>query len=263
MEIDSENLFALVFERKALWDKTAKEYRNRILVDRLWRQVSTELGGVATTDDVKKKWKNLRNSFGKELKKIPEGRSGDAGPLNCETYTTWPFLTQMMFLKDQMRSRKSGGNLGSVSTAQEEDLDDSADLHQTVRTVASDDHNDVSNRDVFEIDSVAEVVANSRARFPCVKRGAQQQLIEIETRKLRLLEQKANKLDTKEDDEDVAFFKSLIPHVRKIKAEQKLRFRTDIQNVVLQYVYNEHRMQTMSDTRSVQSFTPSQNRIHT
>ena len=53
----------------------------------------------------------VRDMFGKELKKIQKARSGDEAPLNYETYTTWPHFKSMLFLKNQMKPRKSGGNL--------------------------------------------------------------------------------------------------------------------------------------------------------
>lgn len=50
MESESENLISLVFARKPLWDKTLKQYRNRVIVDKLWRQVCNELGGEITSN---------------------------------------------------------------------------------------------------------------------------------------------------------------------------------------------------------------------
>ncbi|XP_055590271.1 uncharacterized protein LOC129742397 [Uranotaenia lowii] len=116
MEIDqTENLINCVFAKRPLWDKTTKFYRNRIEIEKLWRTVATELGGDTTSDSAKKKWKNLRDTFSKELRKIPESRSGDASRLNFEAYTTWPCFESMVFLRHQLKPRKSGGNLSRAS----------------------------------------------------------------------------------------------------------------------------------------------------
>lgn len=45
MDIDAENLVYSVFAKKALWDKTTKLYRNRLVVEKLWKEVAIELGG--------------------------------------------------------------------------------------------------------------------------------------------------------------------------------------------------------------------------
>lgn len=277
MEFDSENLISLVFTRKALWDKTTKEYRNRLKVDKLWRQVSNELGGDVTStvnndllfngftsyfqfsaDAVKKKWKNLRNSFGKELRKIPEGRSGNEGPLNFETYTTWPYFDSMLFLKDQMRSRKSGGNL----PVDDDDVEE-MDLQENELRAVPDEPNEVCNPDLSEIDSVIESIPQPsfhRSNRP-VKRSAQLQLIAIEARKLKLLERKVGKSNTCDDDEDGAFFKSLLPHVRKLEPEEKLEFRMEIQSVVQKYVYKKNKLLNNPNIHNIQSSTPLRNHV--
>ncbi|XP_055615419.1 uncharacterized protein LOC129761705 [Toxorhynchites rutilus septentrionalis] len=56
--------------------------------------------------------KSLRDTFGKELRKVPEGRSGDAGPLNFESHTSWPYYESMLFLMHQMRP----GSLEEISS---------------------------------------------------------------------------------------------------------------------------------------------------
>nr|XP_029720875.1 uncharacterized protein LOC115262618 [Aedes albopictus] len=79
----------------------------------------------------------------------------------------------------------------------------------------------------------------SPLRLPTIdleKEGPQQQLLAIEAKKLKLLEKKVNKAAAV-DDEDEAFFKSLLPHVRKLKSEQKLLFRMEVQKVVHKFVY--------------------------
>ncbi|XP_065078342.1 uncharacterized protein LOC135701461, partial [Ochlerotatus camptorhynchus] len=256
-EIDSENLIALVLTRKALWDKTLKQYRNRLMVDKLWRQVSCELGGEATTDAVKKRWKNLRTSFAKEMKKIPEGRSGDAGPSNYGTYTSWPFFESMLFLKDQVKPRKSGSNLSAGGGGNENDVDDE-DLHESVSETIPEEPTD--NADAYEVAPAAEIIPhpNPQPRNRAGKRGVQQQLIDIEARKLRLLEKKANKSSACDDDEDEAFFKSLLPHVKKLKPREKLEFRMEMQSLVHKLVYKDNRTQDDPNVYNIQSSTPLQ-----
>lgn len=58
---------------------------------------------------VKTKWKNLRDTFRRELRKIPAPRSGDAADAIHEV--TWPYYKYLLFLKDQFISRNRGSNI--------------------------------------------------------------------------------------------------------------------------------------------------------
>lgn len=64
-----------------------------------------------TEDDAKKKWKNLRDTFLKEIKKVKKSRSGD-GQECAEIYTgKWIYYKSMLFLKDTMTPRDTEGNI--------------------------------------------------------------------------------------------------------------------------------------------------------
>lgn len=186
-----------------------------------------------------------------------------------------------MFLKDQMTSRKSGGNLPPCGGENEEDWNE-ADLQQTGQLVPTEDV--VEDRDAYEVQSMAQANAQpisirsgkrttdhedeNRNEYedqfvtqavaqPTIhpirsgKRGAQQQLLDIKARKLRLLEKKVDKSTTKDEDEDEAFFKSILPHVKKLKPEDKLVFRMEIQSVVQKHVYGKPKR-----TQIMQNSTP-------
>lgn len=74
---------------------------------------------------------------------------------------------------------------------------------------------------------------------------------------MKLLENKVRK-GTSGDDEDEAFFKSLLPHVRKMQPEKKLVFRVQVQNLVQKFVYQKNRLlndpnQNLDDSRASSS----------
>jgi hypothetical protein len=91
----------------ALWKKSAKGYSDRVIKSNIWRRILTTLEGqfgqaflkeqnVSTVDELKKKWRNLRDYFGLKLKKV-RGKSGTgAEDVRCE----WPFFEAMTFLID-------------------------------------------------------------------------------------------------------------------------------------------------------------------
>ena len=50
-----------------------------------------------------KKWKNLRDTFVRELRKVKKRKSGEKGP----SYTSkWPYFEIMMFLSDTVKHRQ-------------------------------------------------------------------------------------------------------------------------------------------------------------
>nr|CAI5818001.1 unnamed protein product [Callosobruchus analis] len=56
------------------------------------------------------KWKNLRDYFSKELKKVPLTRSGDPGEEALKK-SAWSHFKSLLFLKDQLLLRTSHSNL--------------------------------------------------------------------------------------------------------------------------------------------------------
>lgn len=65
------------------------------------------------------------------------------------------------------------------------------------------------------------------------------ELLQIERKKLDMLIQKRSAKGEKdtENDEHLLFFKTLLPHVRKISPHQIIPFRTQIQDVVQRFAY--------------------------
>ncbi|XP_034118108.1 transcription factor Adf-1-like [Drosophila albomicans] len=108
--MDIENLISEVFLRPALWDQKSKNYHNRILVEKNWTEIENML--ETSKDGLKKKWKNLRDQFRNEWKKIPISKSGDSGVSEeaYSNYTSWPHFNSLLFLKDQIKPCKSVGN---------------------------------------------------------------------------------------------------------------------------------------------------------
>lgn len=64
-----------------------------------------------------------------------------------------------------------------------------------------------------------------------------QNILDIAKQKLQYLTEKAVRKQGKDGDEDNLFFKTLLPHVKKIPDEMKLAFKGRIQEVVQEYAY--------------------------
>lgn len=74
----------------------------------------------------KAKWKNLKDKFRIELKKIPECRSGSEAH---EYKGKWPFFNMMMFMRDIVAPSNTEGNLGnSIPSAVTSDVDTDTEI---------------------------------------------------------------------------------------------------------------------------------------
>ncbi|KAE8742637.1 hypothetical protein FOCC_FOCC011817 [Frankliniella occidentalis] len=235
--MDISLLIEEVQKRPALWDQSNQHRHNREVLDVLWEEVARvfnalELHPTSTNhfirpqtitilflhasaaDEIRKKWKGLRDTFRKELRKYPNGFDGD---LPEDEFPQWVFFKPLYsFLKGQMKARKNdamqpngyhyvnvGGNWvpkddGDEDTA--EDLLDRADLEPIVAC-----------------DTLRELGARG------LKRAATDDLLA--------------------DDEDYHFFLSLLPHVRKLEPVRKLQIRARIQDMICREVYGDPELQ--------------------
>ncbi|MEE6510768.1 hypothetical protein FKM82_030920 [Ascaphus truei] len=66
---------------------------------------------IKDRDVIKNKWKNLRDAYRRECKKVKVPRSGDPGPSTFEVTSTWLYFMNMQFMKDQMLPAKILSNL--------------------------------------------------------------------------------------------------------------------------------------------------------
>ncbi|XP_039439879.1 uncharacterized protein LOC120426968 isoform X2 [Culex pipiens pallens] len=191
----------------------------------------------SSVDILRKKWKALRDIYRRELQKIPEARSGDAAD-GDQNYSTWAHFKSMAFVRDQMRPRKMSGNLQSGNSVNQQEPEE----NEENECAYEEEHLDESAEDTFEVPNPPPAESGSPvgpSPPPKKKRMSKDnnvaRLIDIETKKLQLLERK---VASKERDEDEAFLESLLPHLRKLDPEQKLLCRMKMQSVVLEHVYS-------------------------
>ncbi|CAG9822198.1 unnamed protein product [Phaedon cochleariae] len=278
--MDIEVLIAAVFKRTPIWDKRHKLHSNRNSVDRYWKEISNEI--IEDEAKVRKKWKYLRDQFSVELGKLPVRRSGDAAEDDLQS--KWPYFSQLLFLKDIVKPRASSGNLssGRKSTQQTYEydasqastggdrLDEDEDDNQTTQDSNQDEivsenieeggteNNEENGTENVKKDSVHNNLtspASTSTVTPVTKRRRtlndtfNASVLEIEKRKLEYLEAKS-KRNKDQEDEHLLFFKSLLPHVRKIPQSRILSFRCRVQELVNQSAYNETAICTQPSTSS-------------
>lgn len=179
---------------------------------------------------VRTKWKSLRDNFRRELQKKPHPRSGDDGFL-AGWKSPWKYFESLHFLQDQFTPRVAGGSLPEINDSLTTDspgegMDEpppteSEEAQMTTPTCSSVDSREASGS------------APRKRRRPTDEIGSA--LIRIEERKLKMLENNRTQVP-KVVDEDVAFFDSLLPHVKSLPPTEKLLLRIKMQQLVYDFV---------------------------
>ncbi|GFO30196.1 transcription factor adf-1 [Plakobranchus ocellatus] len=223
---------------------------------------------------LRKKWRYLRDNFAVEYGKRPISRSGDSGD-NCPQ-PKWAYYKQLLFLKDVVTPRASSGSLRSfMATSPAETVAEENTVISVETDVASEPvYSEVSQEASPEAWNTFEQIVDSRdtsvgsesqeteeglgrRNFAAGSSVAQstpsrprkrkqpgqedyfQTLIELEKQKVGFLNEKQSKKIQEGDDADLMFFKSLLPHVKRIPPYKKLRFQSRIQAVVEEFAYPE------------------------
>lgn len=176
--------------------------------------------------EVKITWKNLRQEFGKQLRKI-EDRSGDVAAESENVH--WPYFKKLLFLQDQFEPYASAGNLPSVEL---------------------NDGNSESDCQLLTGDPTLSDSQSNFVAYPDAKIGykmhftpeaeVELMLLQLEQEKLALEEEKNRR---NPNDEDIGFLNSLLPHLKELSPEEKLIFRMKVQQILFEMVY-EHKSPT-------------------
>ncbi|XP_072385251.1 uncharacterized protein [Diabrotica undecimpunctata] len=191
--------------------------------------------------EARKCWKNLRQEYGKQKKKIQDRLGYGA---EDEVVSQWPYFEKLHFLCDQFTPRQSSTNLidetqdsmyshsdepnhseesdgddeGSTSTLIANGISPNSDLQGVIPPTST------SGR-VTSINSSISRTGYKRRIMPQIEIG--KQLVDIKKEKLALRD---NKLTQNPNDDDIEFFISLLPYVKQLTPRNKLKFRIDIQN---------------------------------
>nr|XP_023014059.1 uncharacterized protein LOC111503862 [Leptinotarsa decemlineata] len=120
--MNTEAFIGEILARPAIWKSGHPQHKFKHVVKRLWEEIQIKFPD-SEVGDLKKKWKNLRDTYNKELKKIPRPRSGDS-PTNYEP--AWKYFTLLGFLKDEYMPLTAESNLdeGDSVIIDNEDNDD-------------------------------------------------------------------------------------------------------------------------------------------
>ncbi|XP_072389738.1 uncharacterized protein [Diabrotica undecimpunctata] len=228
--MDIEELITKVQVNAPIWNKKLKHHSNRNIVDACWRKISSEM----KIDEValRKKWKYLRDQFSVEWSKTKLRSEDAAEPAEPK----WPYFKNMIFLKDIVTTRASSRYLRAAEIEQEHSRDDEAETDTTgLNEGERESPNDEDATETqFDQPRILSASQSKRRRMMATNTLYNQQILQLEQQKINTIQ---NNFQREPDNDDLLFFKSLLPFVSKIPIEQKLRFRNHIQQVVEHYAF--------------------------
>lgn len=145
---------------------------------------------------------------------------------------SWQYFDNLSFLKDQFTARKSTSNL--PVTVEDESMNSLMD-----EILPDDESQDCILKETSEIEvpTFSQQPLNSSRKPVKTKRseeGIGNALLEMEKEKLRFLQEKRAKKD--EDDEDLCFFKSLLPHVKNMSSSDKIKYRIKVLQLTHEWI---------------------------
>nr|XP_049694242.1 transcription factor Adf-1-like [Helicoverpa armigera] len=240
-----EQLISLIFERTPIWNSKDVNHKNRRIINQLWEEIKNELNIEVT--DLKKKWKNIKDHYRKELKKNPTPRSGDAGNINLPS--NWQYFSQLRFLHDEIVPNITEGNLTSTEVSNQIsndsfEIEDISEESSQENTTGHDEESSIYSQQTStssqETSTASrEASTSQRSRKNKTANDIRTEFLELERKKIRLLEndlsnQSRNEASRHENkSEDYYFFMSLLPHMEKFTPVQKLRVRQKINQALL------------------------------
>lgn len=177
-------------------------------------------------DTIKKKWRGLRDNFRKEFLKQGKPRSGDSG--GPKQTSKWAYFESMLFLKDIISNRGSSGNIPSVEGCSSDD--------RCLNNEQYNEDEEIEENESLEkaTKSQGDSVVSETLRQPFSKKSKRQDcmesMVQLEKEKIDILK-RASRCN---DDPDYHFLMSLLPDLKKIKQDNKLKVRIKLQQVLLE-----------------------------
>lgn len=186
---------------------------------------------------MKRKWKNIKDHYRKELKKIPPTRSGDAAN---DFVSSWKHFRQMSFMRDQIQPSRSESNITTELTS---DSDVNDDTQNSFRSVASPLSSIAVSSPAHSpaLSSVAST--SSRGKRKKSANELRSEFLKIEKQRLLLLQNKESTPSITQEapkSDDYHYLMSLLPQLEQFKGIQKLRVRNKINSIIMAELQKEN-----------------------
>lgn len=236
VKIKTKQLIEAVKQRPPLWDRHHEMRLDRGINQMLWEEVAVIIG--ESEKILRPKFKSLKDTYRREWKKKRINQNYD---------TPWIHYKQMAFLSDQIIAKDidlsntphiGDENIPKVEIVYETiDVDEASSATPPQVKTRSKNKNNQPNYQYTCNDNEAQ---NSDDTF--CENNQQFELVNVRTVEEDAMDcgVVSNTTDTYQqtEDEDMCFFKSLLPHVKQLSSRRKLLLRMKIQEMVYKEVYS-------------------------
>ncbi|XP_034476068.1 transcription factor Adf-1-like [Drosophila innubila] len=141
-----ELLIELVKRHKILYDLADEDYKNIRKKDKIWDEIGLEL--EESGDEVKKKWKNLRDSFSKYL------RSTKRITGKAAVHKTWIWAKQMESFRPFISFAKTSSNASGIEPSKPSSFTETFQCTEPPESHMDDESNDELNQSIVSIPAV-------------------------------------------------------------------------------------------------------------
>uniref|UniRef100_A0A8C1LKU7 Transcription factor Adf-1 n=2 Tax=Cyprinus carpio TaxID=7962 RepID=A0A8C1LKU7_CYPCA len=200
VKMDAELLLFLVSENKELFDKNHSEYKNTKRKEVLWQGIADKMG----VDEVKAKWKNLRDTYTRKKRMEQDGSLGGRA---AKKKKQWKYMRVMDFLDPSTEHRR----------------------YSRVK-IEDDEPDEDSGAEPASTSSGTSVTSPGAIRSDIVKRRRSETL-ELLERYLASKDAKDREKDEQQDDIDL-FLRSLAPALRRLPASKQSLVKLQIQKIL-------------------------------
>ncbi|GFS12452.1 transcription factor Adf-1 [Elysia marginata] len=256
--MDELKLIESIRERTALYDKAHLKHSNRDYIQHQWEEVACEIGATVDVPELKRKWSYLRDYFRKLRKRIQNAKPGRG----WEKKIKWPLYNSMAFLIPFSDVSETAGNLDvdtyenydGASLADSDTPETEADTEGFVVSLkhspSSPYSQDEEQITISQGDPAERAFKPSSAeittpRMSSPANGKRKRKEDFDTEVLKALKRPCEDVD---DDHD-HFFKSLRPLLNTLDAFDTMRFRQDVQSVLLRYAEKAKAPSTFSHNK--------------
>ncbi|XP_047033760.1 uncharacterized protein LOC124640141 [Helicoverpa zea] len=247
-----ERLIKEVGSRPVLWNRYDNDYNNRSAMDKEWERIAGLLN--KDKDFVKQKWRNLRDQFQREYKKVKVPFGNPTKPYIHYYRGKWIYFEQMLFLKE-CELPQPESEIQEVESIKEEiiefednnvfgnqvDYNNDSDYIEIEASMSSNNEEQESHfmilpkLELLEEKSPEETNANvvdrKRKSTDSINKGESQ--VPIKVKRPSVADASCNTEEQNDIDDDLHFVKSLVPYFRKLSPIRKLLVRNEIQSLLI------------------------------
>ncbi|XP_075155178.1 uncharacterized protein LOC142228593 [Haematobia irritans] len=236
--MESEQIISEVKKRPVIWDTTAECYKNKTMKMNAWLDVAASIKPNFKTmskaeqkyvvHDLTMKWRSIRDNYVRYKKRMSESTSRSGGCMRSYIHAK-----QLRFLNKSLKESSSPTS-SAASAANSNDFTDPMELVQThlvaLDTVPGFTIYEEEDNDTTTCSYSLPPVTISKFENPVkpLEQSTVPVISGVSTLSLSLEEKLCKFMEdhqSKESDEDMLFFKSLLPRIKVLNGDDKLEFR--------------------------------------